>query len=438
MLMPYRTLADPEVQGEGSIDPLGLATLADHLADWMLPGMTARMWRPRFLTAIAVTSLVVEPLAEELAKDGVTPPWLIFEWHYVEAVAALADREGNALRRIPGIDKARQALRDRVPLNATRYLKTAKVFGYHGVYKRLATHIDIVDDSLTLGENGYRLLRTWENEQGLPGFSDRERTEGEAAKLRHTLREAVRQALATGQTERRPPWPGATFLTSHLLPHKFGRQEARVLWKLLLDAAQPHGELFGLCREPAVREQLVREGSERNALAALRSRVSAELRLRFDAIEGYERFCRPLQEAWDHLRHLSTVRRPSLLRSEDVATHNRLGLFASLLSDTIQRTREVLSQHPSAAIDFDHVARPFEEVRTAGDLFQVLWDHHRMIQKGKPPEGKRPWFEEAKDGGLIIRPLYRVEEAPAPREEFVHPYRLFAVASFIDDLPEVQ
>ena len=139
MLMPYRTLADPEVQGEGSIDPLGLATLADHLADWMLPGMTARMWRPRFLTAIAVTSLVVEPLAEEFAKDGVTPPWLIFEWYYVEAVAALADREGNALRRIPGIDKARQALRDRVPLNATRYLKTAKVFGYHGVFRRLGT-----------------------------------------------------------------------------------------------------------------------------------------------------------------------------------------------------------------------------------------------------------------------------------------------------------
>jgi len=63
--MPYRTLADPEVQGEGSIDPLGLATLAD----WMLPGMTARMWRPRFLTAIAVTSMIVEPLREEFAFD---------------------------------------------------------------------------------------------------------------------------------------------------------------------------------------------------------------------------------------------------------------------------------------------------------------------------------------------------------------------------------
>jgi hypothetical protein len=436
--MPCRTLADPEVQGEGSIDPLGLATLADHLADWMLPGMTARMWRPRFLTAIAVTSLVVEPLAEELAKDGVTPPWLIFEWYYVEAVAALADREGNGLRRIPGIDKARVALRDRVPLNATRYLKTPKVFGYHGVYKRLATHVDIVDDSLALGENGHGLLRTWESEQGLSGFSDREQTEGEAAKLRHMLRDAVRQALATGQTQRRPPWPGAAFFTNHLLPHKIGRQEARALWQLLLEAAEPHGELFALCRETTVREQLARDESERGVLSALRPRVSAELRTRFEVIEAYERFCRPVQEAWDYLRHLSTVRRPALLRVEDVANHDRLGSIASRLPDTIRDTREILSQHPSAGSELDHVVHRFEEVRTAGDLFQALWDHHRAIQKGKPPEGKRPWFEEAKDGGgLIIRPLYRLDKAPDPREEFVHPYRLFAVASFIADLPVV-
>ena len=135
------------------------------------------------------------------------------------------------------------------------------MFGYHGVYKRLATHIDIVDDSLALGENGHhRLLRAWENEQGLSGFSDRERTEGEAAKLRHVLREAVRQALATGQTERRPPWIGATFFTNHLLPHKIGRQEGRALWDLLLAAAEPHGEIFTLCRERAIREQLAPEG----------------------------------------------------------------------------------------------------------------------------------------------------------------------------------
>src|SRR5437868_5401280 len=145
MLVPYRTLADPEIQGEGSIDPLGVATLADRLADWILPGMTARMSRPRFLTAIAATSLIVEPFADALAADNVTPPWLVLEWHYVEAMAAVKDGQAN-LRRVAGIDKARQALRDGVPMNADRYLKTPKVFGFHGIYKRLARHVDIVDD----------------------------------------------------------------------------------------------------------------------------------------------------------------------------------------------------------------------------------------------------------------------------------------------------
>ena len=72
--IPYRSLADPEIQGERSIDPLGLATLADHLANWILSGLTARMWRPRFLTAIAATSVTVEPFGEQLAKDRATSP----------------------------------------------------------------------------------------------------------------------------------------------------------------------------------------------------------------------------------------------------------------------------------------------------------------------------------------------------------------------------
>jgi hypothetical protein len=144
VVIPYRTLADPEVQAEGSIDPLGLATLADRLAEWVLPGMTARMWRPRFLTAMAVASVVVEPFEDTMARDGASPPWLVFEWYYVESMASVGEGQGDGLRRVPGIDKARQARRNKVPMSADRYLKTPKVFGFHGVYKRLARHLDVV------------------------------------------------------------------------------------------------------------------------------------------------------------------------------------------------------------------------------------------------------------------------------------------------------
>ena len=149
--MPYRSLPDPEIQGEASIDPLGLMAAADNLADWILPGLTARMWRPRFLTAIAITSVITEPFREEIAKDGVSPPWLVMEWHYVEAMTNIRQGNGINIQRIPGIDKARQASNDEVPLSSPRYLKTPKVFGYHGVYKRLAKYLDVVNEDFSLG-----------------------------------------------------------------------------------------------------------------------------------------------------------------------------------------------------------------------------------------------------------------------------------------------
>jgi hypothetical protein len=63
-------------------------------------------------------------------------------------------------------------LRERVPMGASRYLKTPKVFGFHGVYRRLATHLGLVDDELTLNEYGRRLARIWATEQGYPDLVD--------------------------------------------------------------------------------------------------------------------------------------------------------------------------------------------------------------------------------------------------------------------------
>src|SRR2546427_1303211 len=342
LLIPYRSLSDPEVKGDGSIDPLGLATLADHLGVWILPGMTARMWLPRFLTAMAVTSTIVEPYIEQLARDAVSPSWLVLEWYYVEAMAGLRQENAGSFRRIPGIDKARQALHDQVPMNATRYLKTPKVFGFHGIYKRLARHTDIVNDDLALGENGYRLVRTWEKEQGLSGFSDREITEGESAKLRRTLRDAVRDALASGQSERQGRWSGAEFFTGHLVPHRTGRQEARFLWDLFTaTGAEPRGEIFRLLRAPDVRRQLKDEESERRLLARLGSGTSEGLTARIAAIEAYESVCRPLQEAWDRIRLLSSHRRPAVIAADDVAKDARFSEIAAGLGAAIQRASEI-------------------------------------------------------------------------------------------------
>ncbi len=433
MLMPYRTLPDPEVQGEGSLDPLGLASAADRLAEWMLPGMTARMWRPRFLTAMAATAPVVQPFEDEIARDGVSPPWVVLEWYYVEALARIG-RGGEAdLRRVPGIDKARRAQRDGVPLSADRYLKMAKVFGFHGVYKRLARNLDVADDNLALGENGFRLLRIWEDEQGLSGFSDPEHNEGDPARLRRILLDAVREGLATGQTARQGAWAGYEFFTSRLAPSRIGSREAGFLWDRLIDMeADPRGEVFQLLRDSENRRVLSAEKSERTMLLHLRPRMSGNLRLRADAIEALESVCRPLQEAWDRLCCLSTRLRPSPVRDGDMARDPRFSEIAGSISGDFSRARPMLAESP--ALDgFEALARDFDEVRTGAALFRTLWERHLAVQRQKPPDGKRPWFEATDDGGLVVRPPYRLDDAPV-RQEFVHPYRLLNVAAFIDDL----
>ena len=394
------------------------------------------MWRPRFLTAMTVASAVVESFGESLAKDGTTPPWLIFEWYYVETMARLAE-EHTTGQRIPGINKARDALRDKVPMNLRRYLKTPKVFGFHGVYKRFATHARLLDSRLMPNENGNQLLKIWEEEQKLSGFRDADKSYGEGPKLRRLFQEAIKTSLQSCQTEKPASWPGAALILNHLTPMRIGKNEGTFLWKQVLDhGANLDGEVFTKLRDKQLLKRFAEKQSERDLLTNLRSRVSAELRRRFEAIEAYENLCRPLQESFDRLLFLSSSRTPGLLRPDEFQKDPRVSEIAAEISVPIKDARRSLADSPIRD-SFESLAQRFEAVRSGGDLFYALCDHHDAIQKDKPPEGKRPWFESTTDNGLIVRPPYRVIKNPPRRESYVHPYRLFAAASFIQDLAGV-
>jgi hypothetical protein len=436
MLIPFRSDFDPEIQGEGSIDPLGLAALADRLADWIFPGMTARMWRPRFLTAMAAASVIVEPFADAVAKDGTTPAWLIFEWYYIEPIARLPEEEISG-QRIPGILKAQQAARDKVQMNPNRYLKTPKVFGFHGVYKTLATHSKVLDNRMMLSENGNQLLKIWEQEQGLSGYRDGEKSQGEGARLRRLFQDAIKTSLQSCQTEKPASWAGAALVLNHLAPHRPGSNERKFLWELLVDkSVDLRGELFVNLRDKSLLKKFSDEQSERGLLKGIRPRVSEELRRRLDAIEAYENFCRPLHESFDRLQFLSSARIPCVIKVDDFEKDQRVSEIASGLQSSIVDARKSLGESPIQST-FENLAQRFEAVRSGGDLFHALSEHHASVQKGKPPEGKRSWFESTANGGMIVRPPYRIDKNPRRREEFVHPYRMFAAASFIQDVAAV-
>ena len=203
MLPPLLSTSDPVVESEGSVDPLSLSPVYDRLADRILPSLTVRMRRIRFVTAMCAAARVCADDYEEddVASDGVTPPWLVFEWFVVEALvrrkAELDDADG-----VPGGSKVRTAIRQRRPICHTSYLKTPKVFGFSGIFRRFVTEVGVLTDDLLLDDGGYTVLRAWEKDVGLVGFHDgADSTPG--GKLRKDLRNAVRAGMETGTTAKR-------------------------------------------------------------------------------------------------------------------------------------------------------------------------------------------------------------------------------------------
>ena len=57
---PFSSKFDPSEEAEGSIDPLGLQPAYERLADRLLPAVTVRMGRPRFVTALALGICVLQ------------------------------------------------------------------------------------------------------------------------------------------------------------------------------------------------------------------------------------------------------------------------------------------------------------------------------------------------------------------------------------------
>lgn len=85
--LPKLSAYDPFTGSEGAIDPLGLYTIADRLAMRLVPGTRERMSHPRFLTAMAVGATLTRDLNEDdLALDGQSEPYIVYEWHVVEGV----------------------------------------------------------------------------------------------------------------------------------------------------------------------------------------------------------------------------------------------------------------------------------------------------------------------------------------------------------------
>ena len=108
-LLPFQTAFDPPQLAEGSLDPLGLYSVADALGVRLAPGVRERQRTPRFLTLALVGHWICQGMDEDQNPD-VPPAWLVFEWLVVASLVHQLEGSDD-IKGIPGREKVKEALR---------------------------------------------------------------------------------------------------------------------------------------------------------------------------------------------------------------------------------------------------------------------------------------------------------------------------------------
>ncbi len=426
---PVLTAYDSVTSAEGALDPLGLYSIADALGVRMIPGVRERQSHPRFLTAMAVGAYVGAAFDEDrVAADGVSPPWQAFEWLAVEGFVQSADSSTDYVG-LPGSQETQACLASGLHLSAQRYLKSPRVFGFHGVYRLLARTLDILDDRDRLGAAGYELLRVWEKEQGLDGFVGTEG--GPGVRWREALVDAVRECLAEGAVARSGGWAGWRFFGEHLLHTRTPPEEGRFLWRLITAKAAPtRAEVLAFLVSPA--GAAAWNGSERAFHRAMLETASAHLATLLRAIDAYETFSRLLTDAWESSLH-SMTRKAGRTSLAEIAATAAVRAAAGKVPGMWREVSDLLEPFGLAA-QFDEAFAWTAREAEPKEWVAGLLEHHLEVQRHKPPDGKNPWFETLPDGSVMVRAAYRRPEAPKPTEEYVRAYRTGALWSFARDL----
>lgn len=265
--LPLSTPYDPAEDPPGSIDPLGTVPTAEQLADVLLPGLTARMWRARHLTFAALAAHIGERAAADAGDEELRlETRLGFERLFVSAIALQDSKQDGwrpAANRLPGIGLARRSiLAGHQTLGKQNFLKGQAINGPFGVVQRLARDLDIVDADNRLSRNGQELLMVWSAEQELAGILDEAGSKSAGATW---LGQVIRRVLSHVNNAEwpRPQWRGWRDWADRLRPDKPSTREKSVLFRLLSSKVNPtRSRCIELLRKADIRRTF-KEASDR-------------------------------------------------------------------------------------------------------------------------------------------------------------------------------
>jgi hypothetical protein len=426
---PFMTAYDPPGTSEGTLDPLGLYQIADQLAVQLVPAVRERMRRIRFLTAMAVGAMVTEGLEEDPNYLDASP-YLIWEWLVVEAIVRqMAD--GNDVGGVPGRHMARRAIDQHGYLDARSYLKTPRIFGFHGIYKRLAVHLGLIDVHLGLGPNTEKLADAWARGQGLAGLS-------EAKPLISRWREAVRKSSDEKPPRAKPGWIRERWveLALSFAPATARAKEKHFLEELLLDSEdRPLGALPAIWQlQGGYVDDQFREEDLHDRLEKRQPSYKPLL----DAIRGYESFARSLQDAFDVLK--AEAARPDAqgFVVTEIASDKDFKSSVSELHKRFETAYGALGEVVITSLSIQNLFterfEAFSEPLESGACALALCEHHLKVQRGKSSDGKRPWFDRLGPDRIYVRHRYREARRDIAPGRYLHEYRGRPIGRFRADL----
>lgn len=425
--LPFFTSYDPPGSSEGTLDPLGLYQIADQLAVRLVPAVRERMQRIRFLTAIAVGASVIEGM-EENPETRDAAPFLVWEWLVVEAFVRSAD-DSQVAAGVAGVQVAKRAVKQLGYVDAGSYLKTPRIFGFHGVYKRLALHLGLIDVHLRAGPNAQQLVDAW-----AAGLSST--VAGGAGALISKWTKAVRRSLDQRPPRTRPGWAAADWLelASALDPDRAKTREKRWLREKLL--ATGEGQLAALREIWALVPTKSEDATNEPELhRRLKQKLPAYGPL-LDGIRAYEAFARTLQDAFDCFRLAASTGQSFSLasmasRREFTALSTRVPKGFAAADRALEGiAMERLAPHALFRERFGSFSEPL----SAEALCVAICAHHERVQKAKSAAGKRSWFDSLGAGQIYLRQAYRLDTWTAAPAAYVHDYRTNPITRFVRDL----
>lgn len=458
-MLPLSTPYDAAEDPPGSIDPLGTVTGAEQLAEVLLPGVTARMWRVRLLTFATLAAEVSRRVAAG-RDDRLIEARLAFERLFVSAIARQEEQETDwrrASRRLPGISLARQALRaGDQPLARANFLKGQAVNGPFGVISRLARDTGVVQETGELGRAGTELCLGWADDQELPGLLD-----DQAGRVGATwLRKLVTQVGSSLDHQSWPSrhWPGWQDLASRLRPDRSGPRERQVIKKLLSNDSlglrdrvvriMADSEVVSIYRATiadssrgAVERAVITQGF---SIAGANDEVGRTLHASIQLIDAYESLSGSLESVfrgllWGLTRNNGQAPRTAVVN--DPTLRPFLRQVQATLGPTAQAFQNRLATFetdPLAAkrrsVDIDRMHQLLDDANAASrnvdDCVSAVMDRHVRVQKEKH---KGVWIED--DTKWTLMPGFGdTADEPVLYEWYLHPYRITNMYGMLADL----